>query len=216
MMRGAGRVLVPAIVASVALAGCASPSGGGDGGAPAPKNGDAAPARSADSAVATRGGTLGGAGSACALPVAFGLAEDWEPQAVTVEPGSGLEELGRQGPLTLVCEIDAKPAGNIGYLRVWRGKPSGTGSREVLEAFVAAEPGAAGAAYAEVRAGALPATEAGYTVDGELLDGPKRERAFAVTTPEGPVVVHLGGLDSQEHEEMLPAYELAKRTLEAG
>ncbi|SCK20397.1 hypothetical protein B046DRAFT_06284 [Streptomyces sp. LamerLS-316] len=214
-MRGAVRALIPAAVAALALAGCSSSSGGGDGADPG-KNGDSAPSEAAGNAAAAKGVTLGGAGSPCELPVTFDLAADWKPQAVTVEPGSDLAALGEQGPVTMVCEVDAKPAGNIGYLRVWRGKASRDTPRAVLEAFVKADPNAGGATYTEVEAGQLPAAEAGYTVSGELLDEPKTEHAFAVTTPDGPVVVHLGGLDSQEHREMLPAYELAKRTLKLG
>ncbi|MGP3753018.1 lipoprotein [Streptomyces sp. IBSNAI001] len=214
-MRGAVRALIPAAVAALALTGCSSSSGGGDGADPG-KNGDSAPSEAAGGTAAAKGVTLGGAGSPCELPVTFDLAADWKPQAVTVEPGSDLAALGEQGPVTMVCEVDAKPAGNIGYLRVWRGKASGETPRAVLEAFVKADPNAGGATYTEVEAGQLPAAEAGYTVSGELLDEPKTEHAFAVTTPDGPVVVHLGGLDSQEHREMLPAYELAKRTLKLG
>lgn len=55
--------------------------------------------------------------------------------------------------------------------------------------------------------------EVTYLYTSEALEETKKERAFVTVTPDGPVVVHLGGLDTQEHEEMLPAYELAKRTL---
>ncbi|MEU1125912.1 lipoprotein [Streptomyces sp. NPDC005899] len=213
-VRAAGAAVLSVLVA-VTSAGCSSPSSGATG-TDTGKNGDSAPAKSAGATPVRRGGTLGGAGSACELPVTFALAADWKPEAVRVEPGSDLAALAEQGPVTMVCEIDAKPAGNIGYLRVWRGKPSSDGSREVLEAFVAADPGATEATYTEVPAGTLTATEVGYTVDGELLDEPKTEHAFAVTTPDGPVVVHLGGLDSGEHEAMLPAYELARTTLRLG
>lgn len=213
-MRGAIRALVPAVLTAAALAGCSSPSGGT--GADPGKNGDSAPAKAAESGSVEKGARLGGAGSACELPVTFDLAADWKPEAVTVEPGSDLAALGEQGSATMVCEIDAKPAGNIGYLRVWQGKGASTTPRAALEDFVAGDPNASKAAYEEAEAGAVPAAEVTYTVSGELLDEPKTERAFAVSTPKGPVVVHLGGLDSQEHEEMLPAYELARRTLELG
>lgn len=116
----------------------------------------------------------------------------------------------------MVCEIDAKPAGNIGYLRVWQGEKSGRTPRQVLEAFIADEDGAGKITYTGTGAGDMPATEADYTVSSELLDEPKKERAFAVSTPDGPVVVHLGGLDSREHEAMLPAYELAKKSVRLG
>ncbi|MEV6262259.1 lipoprotein [Streptomyces sp. NPDC051784] len=210
MMRGAIRVLVPVVLTTAALAGCSSSTGGGTG---TGKNGDSAPPEAAEATGAAKGRTLGGAGSACELPVTFTLASDWKPQAVTVEPGSDLAALAEQGTVTMVCEIDAKPAGNIGYIRVWRGEAPGEDPAAALKAFVADEPGAGKAVYSQVKAGALAATEVAYTVDGELLDEPKKERAFAVTTPEGPVVVHLGGLDSDEHEAMLPAYELARRTV---
>lgn len=105
-MRGAVRALIPAAVAALALVSCSSSSGGGDGADPG-KNGDSAPSKAAGSA-AGKGVTLGGAGSPCELPVTFDLAADWKPQAVTVEPGSDLAALGEQGPVTMVCEVDAK------------------------------------------------------------------------------------------------------------
>ncbi|MET9593648.1 lipoprotein [Streptomyces sp. NPDC006516] len=222
MMRHAIRALFPAVLATVVLAGCSSSSGGGtDPGTDSAKNGDSAPSQAAESTAAKgtapeKGGTLGAPGSACELPVTFDLAAGWKPRAVEVEPGSELAELGRQGSATMVCEIDAKPAGNIGYLRVWQGKGAGTAPRAALEDFVAGDPNATGASYEETEAGSVAAAEVTYTVDIELLDEQKTERAFAVATPLGPLVVHLGGLDSQEHEEMLPAYELARKTLKLG
>ncbi|MDF6063001.1 MULTISPECIES: lipoprotein [Streptomyces] len=216
MMRVTLRALIPAVAAALALAGCSSSGGGTDAGVDPGGTGTGSPAAAATGVAPEKGVTLGGKGSACALPVTFGLAADWKPQAVEVEPGSAFAELGQQGSATMVCEIDAKPAGNIGYLRVWQGKGSGTTPRAALEDFVAGDPNASKAAYAEMRAGSLAAVEVEYTVNVELLDERKTEHAFAVSTPAGPVVVHLGGLDSQEHEEMLPAYELAKRTLELG
>ncbi|MFF5726610.1 lipoprotein [[Kitasatospora] papulosa] len=216
MMRGTVRALVPAVAAALALAGCSPSDGGTDTGAGPGGNAAGSPAADATGAAPEKGATLGGKGSACALPVTFDLAVDWKPEAVEVEPGSEFAELGQQGSATMVCEIDAKPAGNIGYLRVWRGRGSGTTPRAALEDFVAGDPNGSRAAYAGIKAGSLAAVEVEYTVNVELLDEKKTEHAFAVSTPDGPVVVHLGGLDSQQHEEMLPAYELAKRTLELG
>jgi hypothetical protein len=209
MVRGAGRVLVSAVVATVALAGCSSSPGGGDAG----KNGDEGPSKAPESTAVAKGVTLGAPGSACELPVTFTLAADWAPEAVRVDAGSELAELGQQGSATMVCEVDAKPAGHIGYLRVWQGKGAGTTPRAALEDFLAGDTNASGASFKATGAGAVAASEATYTVASELLDERKTERAFAVATPDGPVVVHLGGLDSQEHKAMLPAYELAKKTL---
>ncbi|MFF7133219.1 MULTISPECIES: lipoprotein [unclassified Streptomyces] len=159
----------------------------------------------ADGSAVSSGDTIGAAGSACELPATFDIAEKWKAQAVHAPL--------RQGPVTLACEIDAKPAGNIGFLRVWTGKPGGADARTVLEDFVAAEDGVSGEKYRTFRSGALSGVAVEYLYASELLDETKKESAFAVMTADGPVVVHLGGLDTEEHEEMLPAYELARRTL---
>jgi hypothetical protein len=83
----------------------------------------------------------------------------------------------------------------------------------VLEDFVAAEDGVSGEKYRTFRSGGVSGVAVEYLYASELLDETKKESAFAVMTADGPVVVHLGGLDTEEHEEMLPAYELARRTL---
>jgi hypothetical protein len=195
--------------------------------------------------VAERGGTIGAPGSACALPVTFDIAKDWKAKAVdaaavsdkasgkasdsgTDDPGDDIggdpgADLGddvagsllHQGPVTAACEVDAKPAGAIGFLRVWTGAPVKDDARRVLEAFVAAEDGANHATYRDVTAGDFDAVEVAYRYTSEILDETKEERALAITTPHGPVVLHLGGADTDEHRAMLPAFELAKRTLRA-
>ncbi|WP_328349897.1 lipoprotein [Streptomyces sp. NBC_00457] len=169
---------------------------------------------SADGTVATKGGTIGAKGSSCELPVTFDIAEEWTAETVDVGPaGDVAEELLRQGPVAVTCEIDAKPAGNIGYLRVWTGEPAKGDARAVLQAFVEAQAGASKETYRTFKTGGLDGVEVEYLYTSELLDETKKERALAVVTSDGPVVVHLGGLDTEEHEEMLPAYQLAKRTL---
>ncbi|MFF9016003.1 lipoprotein [Streptomyces sp. NPDC014870] len=201
------RALVPALAALAAagtLTGCLSTEPKPDRVLPAPKS----PAATATKAAA---GSLGAAGSACALPVSFGLAADWKPQAVKATDDEVFAALGKQGPATMVCEVDAKPAGNIGYLRVWTAGESP--ARAALEGFVKAEEGTSKVTYKETKAGALPAVEVTYTVYNKLMEESKEERAFAVAAPKGTVIVHLGGLDSQEHREMLPALELARTTL---
>lgn len=242
MARGTVRGLIPAVLAAVTLAGCSSSTGADDGrpGGPAASS---APAKAAEAGadkagakktgaaeagaektgtgatkVAEKGGQVGGAGSACELPVTFDIAADWKPRGVTMNPdpelAEVLAELSEQGPVKVACEVDAKPAGNIGFLRVWQGGASEGDARAVLKAFLADSPnGAEAATYTQVTAGALAAAEVGYTTHSELLDEPKKERAFAVATPDGPVVVHLGGMDTEEHTAMLPAFELAKKTL---
>ncbi|MGQ4364148.1 lipoprotein [Streptomyces sp. SAS_272] len=193
------------------VTGCAADQGGSDAATGTSAKGSAK--------VAKRGGSVGAAGSACELPVAFDVAEFWKAEAVDGGDTSaaGPAELGdaflHQGPVTLVCEIDAKPAGKIGFLRVWTGAPGKADARTVLKQFVAAEPAASGAVYRELEAGDVTGVEVAYTTTSKLLDESKQEHAFAVTTSKGSVVLHLGGMDTGEHEAMLPAYELAKSTL---
>lgn len=209
MTRRTVRGLVPVLLAAAALTGCSSD----------PESDEAAkPEKSAAPAVKTaaKGGTVGGAGSGCELPVTFDLAKDWKPKAVEVDPDSDFAELAEQGPVTMACEIDAKPAGQIGFLRVWRAKTTTVTPREALKGFVGADENASGAAYKEVTGGGQPLTEVAYTVHSELMDEDRPAHAFALSTPDGPVVIHLGGLDSDEHGEMLPAYELAKQSVRVG
>ena len=205
MLVGAGNRrhgLVQVTLLVAALAGCAETA---DDGAKAKASASASATAAGTSAKS--GGGIGAAGSACELPVTFDMAEHWTAEAVDEPP--------RQGPVALVCEVDAKPAGHIGFLRVWTGEPGNADARAVLEAFMAAEKNASKARYSTFRTGGLSGVEVEYAYKSEFDDVAKTERALAVTTPRGPVVVHLGGLDTEEHEAMLPAYELAKRTLSA-
>ncbi|MER6264419.1 lipoprotein [Streptomyces sp900105245] len=179
--------------------------------------------------AAARGRTIGAAGSPCELPVSFSLAKDWKPKAIDAEAqlakaskgsdddlsGAFAESFLRQGPVIAACEIDAKPAGNIGFLRVWTGKKGDADAGGVLRAFVAAEDNVSKAKYHSFRTGGgVSAVEVEYLYTSKLLDETKKESAFAVATPDGPVVLHLGGMDTEEHEAMRPAYDLAKQTLE--
>lgn len=222
---GAGRLLLASVLVTAALAGCSAEAGPGQAdrtgagprGAAADRSDAAGPfeparkpdARSAPVEPAKRAGSVGAAGSACPLPVSFDLAAGWTAEAVR------LEEL-TAGPVTIACEIDAKPAGHLGFLRVWTAQGGVPGRRAALRAFVAAEtPDRDRVRYTETRAGDLPATEVSYLNTAAVLDGPKRERALAVETDGGLVVLHLGGADTAEHDAMMPAYALAKRSLRA-
>ncbi|GGS06819.1 hypothetical protein GCM10010269_52170 [Streptomyces humidus] len=198
------------------LTGCTAAEGGADTAA-----GTTGASAGATAKAAARGGSVGASGSACELPVAFDVAESWKAKAVRADEASAaagdLAELAdallRQGPVTMACEIDAKPAGKIGFLRVWTGEPGDADARTVLKGFVAAEKGASKAVYRTFTSGGVTGAEVAYVTTSELLEESKTEHALAVTTPGGPVVLHLGGLDTEEHEAMLPAYELAKSTL---
>jgi hypothetical protein len=207
MLVGAGntwlRIAHAALLAGV-LTGCSDAAEGDDSKASA-RPSATAETSGPDDTAAVAGGTIGAAGSACELPVTFDIAKSWKAEAV--------EAPLSQGPVSLACEIDAKPAGNIGFLRVWAGKSGDADARAVLEAFVAAEDGVTKEKYRTFTSDGVSGVEVEYLYSSELLEETKKESAFAVTTADGPVVVHLGGLDTEEHEEMLPAYELARRTL---
>ncbi|SOD76925.1 hypothetical protein SAMN06272781_4784 [Streptomyces sp. 1222.2] len=224
-----------ALLAGV-LTGCSDSAG--DGGekpsASAGRSADAGSEAGAESSAdaVKSGGSVGAAGSACALPVTFETAEKWRPEAVETgapDGGSGSEEdelaaelaegLLHQGPFTAACEIDAKPAGNIGFIRVWTGEAGAKGgdAEALLKKFVAAEGDTSKARYRAFSSDSgVSGAEVEYLYTSEALEETKKERAFLTVTPKGPVVVHLGGLDTEEHEEMLPAYELARRTLSTG
>nr|WSW68770.1 lipoprotein [Streptomyces sp. NBC_00995] len=218
MTRRTVRALAPVLLAAVALTACSSGSGDGaktdtkPGGAPATAKGKAQ-----GDTTAARGGTVGGSGSPCELPVVLDTAQHWTAESVVAgEPGSDFAELGLQGPVALVCEIDAKPAGHIGFLRVWQGKDGASTARQALEGFVKADSNPSKITYTQTTVGKLSVAEARYTIYSELMDESRPNRAFAVATPDGPVVVHLGGLDAYEHKSMLPAFELAKRSVRLG
>ncbi|MCM2391138.1 lipoprotein [Streptomyces albipurpureus] len=159
------------------------------------------------------GGRVGGPGSPCELPVSFDLAADWAPKPVVEDTQFGLTSMGA---VTLKCEIDAKPAGIIGFLRIWVGAKVGEDSNAVLKEFVAENAKSRKSeVFTQGQAGGFKMAEVTYLNTNEFIKIPKKERAFALATPKGVVVFDLGGLDSAEHEEMLPAYELAKKSLKA-
>ncbi|MFJ5140853.1 lipoprotein [Streptomyces sp. NPDC088707] len=218
-MRHPIRTLAPvgaAVAAGLLLSGCADvepvpevTQGARPTAAPAAQT--PAPAGKAPAAASAR--TVGGPGTVCALPVSFGVAEKWTPKAVEDPENPEFAALTRQGPATVRCEVDAKPAGHVGFLRVWT---AGKGpARAALEGFVKAEQNTSEVVYRESGSGAGPVTEVTYTVHDKVMEESKEERAFAVSTPRGTVIVHLGGLDTAEHRAMIPAYELARTTLRA-
>ncbi|MEV6112826.1 lipoprotein [Streptomyces sp. NPDC052109] len=218
---------VVAVALAAVLGGCAKPAH--DGGKNASGASATAGSKEARARAAANGGSVGAAGSDCALPVRFDIAEHWKAEAIDAAAesskspkdsggdltGTPADSFLRQGPVTAACEIDAKPAGHIGFLRVWTGTGTSADAGSVLREFVAAEDSVSEETYHSVRTGGgLTGVEVEYLYTSKLLDETRKETALAVSTPDGPVVLHLGGMDTEEHEAMRPAYELAKRTIE--
>ncbi|CAM5315911.1 lipoprotein [Streptomyces abikoensis] len=159
------------------------------------------------------GGRVGSPGTVCEFPASFEVAKAWQPKGLDAEGAKFLSKWLGHPSFKGACEIDAKPAGMIGYIRVWTADRTGLSPRQALETFVSEEKEVTGKEFGDFKAGDLPGAEVVYERKSPLLDEPKQERAFAVASPKGVTVVHLGGLDGDEHKEMLPAYELAKKTV---
>src|SRR5262245_2190074 len=101
---------------------------------------------------AAAAGRVGG-DEVCPLPVTMDVADRWQAEAVD---GGTL----RQGGLDLVCEIDAKPAGAIGFIRVWTGTVA---PRAALEAYVAEARDTGEVTYRDTEVGSGSGTEATWT-----------------------------------------------------
>ncbi|MFI6288651.1 lipoprotein [Streptomyces sp. NPDC051018] len=163
------------------------------------------------SSPAGGGGTVGGEGSPCRLPVTFGLAPKWRPKAVE---GGGETAMPPLGPVRLVCEIDAEPAGRTGLLRVWTGGAKGDDPRRALESFVAEfVENSKDVVYTEARTGGFASAEADFLSEQALNEEVTKVRALALSTDRGLVVLEMSGSNDEDHEAMLPAFELAKRSL---
>lgn len=165
---------------------------------------------------------LGPAGSACVLPVSFDLPPLWKPKAVDVVELGELASLYRNGPFTAVCEVDAKPAGEIGFLRVYTASGRTGSPRSHLEAFIAAENPEARKAgnfevgktgYRDLTIGGEPAAEVTYETYNKAMEHESKYSAFALNTARGAVVVKLSPFGADEYANVRPAFDLAERTL---
>ncbi|WP_433832804.1 lipoprotein [Actinoplanes sp. CA-015351] len=151
-------------------------------------------------------------GTVCDLPVTFDLADDWNPKKVDVAEDDPLAALTKKGTLRLACEIDAKPAGHIGFLRVWTGPSKQADLRGALKPFLT-ESKTRKVVYTPVTAGGLDGLDVSFEQYQKLTEEWLPHRAFAVNAGSGVIALDLGGLDAAEHKAMLPAYELATKTL---
>lgn len=192
------RLLALAVVVALAATGCSSPS------RKSPDASETTPTGSAPPDVPTENWNdpqpaegVDTSYPACEVPATFDLADKWTAKAVPADLARVL------GPHALACEIDGKPAGVIGFLRVFRA--TGADARAALTGQVGGNP--AGLRTREFTAPAGAGWEASF--------GPadKPERAFAVTVGADTVIVHWSGFDADEHKAGLPAYLLAQASI---
>ncbi|WP_129669734.1 lipoprotein [Phytoactinopolyspora endophytica] len=141
----------------------------------------------------------------CDVPITFDIADAWTAESVLADLDF------EQGGLMPVCEIDAKPAGWLGYIRVWSGPAED--AEQALEEFLADGAGEVEEPESrQIEIAGVDGVETAYVRFLPAVDERKRERAFAVSTGDEVAVVTVSGFDTEEYEGMLPAYILARET----
>ncbi|TDP98056.1 lipoprotein [Labedaea rhizosphaerae] len=148
---------------------------------------------------APAGATIGGTSGPCPLPVTMTIAKGWKAAGVPAGTGS-------MGDAALACEVDAKPAGHLGFLRIYvTGSP--VEPKNLLKAVVAKSKQVNGEQYRESK----PGVELTYLSDvgGDQV----RSRAYAATVNGRTVLVVLDAFDSEEYDAMIGAYLLAQHTI---
>src|SRR5688572_14722060 len=204
-VRGLALALTTAV--AVAAAGCSADDEPGPSGGPPPAGaptGSSAAAPSpvvedwGDPAPAAAGGR---SATACGdLPVTFDLPAKWAPAAIDADTAAAFG-----GPDRVACEVDAKPAGILGFIRVYLATT--TDARKAVTERVARSGVPKDQKFRPVTTPAGAGVEVFYVGEGRTV------RAFAVPAGSGTVVVEWGGSDEDEHRSGLPAYVLVRTTL---
>lgn len=217
---------LPAVLATLALlaaAGCGTAEDSSDAGS---STGSAAVGEPwyDEISPADANGAAGGADGPCPLPVTFPVAEDWQANAVELDPATAddpelaaeiLAELGTRGGATLRCEVDGRGEG-AGFLRVWVWS---TGQdltpRVALDAFLAdtSTEQATEAQFRDVTVGDLTGVEATWVSHNELIDEVHRSWAVAVSANGQALLFTVNEGLIAEAPDVLPAYRLAVQGL---
>ncbi len=184
-------VLLTGAAAVAALTACSSTADPAS-----PLSSSAPPSSSSGEQPAAAGPEIGAAGSDCPLPISISVADKWKASAIEGEP-------------ELLCEISARPAGSIGFLRIYHKKGT-TDAKAALTAYTA-KPQYSGVKLTDIKAGSVAGEEASYTIDSSGDKSPGL--VFAVPVSDGTVLVSLDSLDDDIQRDNRPAYELAKSSL---
>jgi hypothetical protein len=197
-------VAILVVLAALAATGCSGgssrpPAGPAAGAASSPAAGAASgPADDwADPAPARAGGR---STPACDLPVAFDVATGWVAKPVAADAAAAWG-----GPHRVVCEIDGKPAGVIGFIRVYAA--TGGDVRNALQEHLRAPSRADEQRFRPI------GTPAGLASEVAYRGAESPVRVFAVTVGSHSVLVDWAGLDEEEHRGGLPAYVLARGSI---
>ena len=154
----------------------------------------------ADPAAGASGGKVG-PGTDCPVGLRFDIPAKWKAS------DSSAMGMAVADTLELVCEIDGKPAGVIGFIRIFADADATTDLHTIGANFVAGWAKDAGdVEFRDSKVGSLNGLEIRYLADGHI------NRAFVVRPSTATFVVHWGGLDNDEHTAGLPAYILARTT----
>ncbi|MEV1156152.1 lipoprotein [Micromonospora chokoriensis] len=168
-------------------------------------------------APASSGGTTGGTGMPCPVPVSFPLADGWTAKAVEVPEGELAELLGealtKRGGTTVRCEVDGRKAGG-GFLRIWAADAASVAPRAALEGFASGGgEEISGQQFRDVRAGAFDATEMSWLTTDSVAEEESRNWALAVQSAGQTLVFAVNEGLITERTDVLPAYRLAVRGL---
>lgn len=169
-------------------------------------------------AAAEAGETIGGADSACPMPVTFALGQGWTPTEITEEDTR--DEIGQaayvRGDFRQICQIDGPLGGQLDQLLVWAADTALPATEATLRSFLDATPSqdpVRDQQFREITVDGRSSAEMTTLTYSDLIESERRKRGFVVSTDEATVIVRLSGFDVADHNQLVPGYVLAKETL---
>lgn len=206
MRRGSAAAVVAAVAVLAAGCGSSDDSGGGSG---SKEPGEKDPGKAALAEPWHDGikpASAAGSAEDCLTPVVFDLPKAWEPDAVDASTDDT-----RTRP-DLLCEVDGKPAGTVGFIRLSIDETPDGDAKAELQAHASESENPHDVEYREVKVGGQPGWEVSYLFDVPEFDEENRSRSFAVVIGGQLVRVDLDA-PVESYVDVLPAYLLARDTL---